>query len=134
MLDVRVASEDALEVHPLALHIDPDIEEDVDAVELVFPRRRLLLELFVVRRVSHGLQRVQVITALGEQIVPATNEPAFVLVVDEIQVVILPVLADSAHKLLEGHLALRLGDHVANDRLAGAELKVPNVSKSHRDC
>ena len=71
------------------------------------------------------------IAALSKQVVPATNESALVLVVDEIESVILPVLAHRAHELLECHLTLCLSDDIADDGLARAELKIPNIAKGH---
>ena len=45
MFDVGAATEDALEVDPAALDVDPHVKEGVDAVQLVLPRLRLLLKL-----------------------------------------------------------------------------------------
>ena len=36
--------EDALQIHPVPLHVDPHVKESVDPVELVLPRDSLLLE------------------------------------------------------------------------------------------
>lgn len=37
MLDIGAAREDAFKVDPLPLNIDPDIEQNVDTVEFLFP-------------------------------------------------------------------------------------------------
>ena len=47
MFDVGAAAKDALEVDPATLYVDPDIKQAVDAVQLVLPRLRFLLELLV---------------------------------------------------------------------------------------
>ena len=44
MLDVRAACEDALQVDPAPLHVDPHVEEGHDAVQLVFPAQGVLLK------------------------------------------------------------------------------------------
>lgn len=36
-LDISRAAENAFEIHPAPLHVDPDVEESVDTVELLFP-------------------------------------------------------------------------------------------------
>lgn len=50
VLDVRAAREDALQVDPAPLHVDPHVEEGHDAVQLVFPAQRVLLEHLAGRR------------------------------------------------------------------------------------
>ncbi|KAH6607744.1 hypothetical protein Trco_004057 [Trichoderma cornu-damae] len=131
VLDVGVPGEDALQVNPLALHVDPDVEEDVDAIQLVLPGHGVLLEFLVVGRVLHGLERVQVLAALGEEVVPATDKPALVLVVDHLEGVVLPRLADLLEELFESHLALGLGDDVLDDDLGGGEVEVPDIAEGH---
>jgi len=44
VLDVGRASEDAFQVDPATLDVNPDIKQRVDAVQLVFPGQRLLLK------------------------------------------------------------------------------------------
>ena len=44
VLDVRAACEDALQVDPAPLHVDPHVEEGHDAVQLVFPAQGVLLK------------------------------------------------------------------------------------------
>ena len=44
MFDVRAAGEDALQVDPAALHVDPDVKQSHDAVQLVLPAERILLK------------------------------------------------------------------------------------------
>ena len=66
----------------------------MDSVEAILPRRRLLLEDLVVRRELHGGERVEVLAALGEEIVPTANEAGLVLVVDEVERVVRPSLLD----------------------------------------
>ena len=51
MFDVSAATEDSLEVDPATLHIDPDIKEGIDAVQLVLPSLGLLLKLL---RIKHS--------------------------------------------------------------------------------
>jgi len=45
VLDVGWAGEDAFEVDPTTLNVNPDIKQRVDSVQFVFPRQRLLLKL-----------------------------------------------------------------------------------------
>lgn len=50
MLDVGTAREDAFQVDPAPLDVDPYIEEGHDAVQLVFPAQGVLLENLASRR------------------------------------------------------------------------------------
>ncbi len=93
MLDVGTAGEDAFKVNPLPLHINPDIEEDVDTIQLLFPGRGVLLKYCmsaqlgddvktptsVVRREFHGLQRVEVLSTFVEQLIPTTDRKQSIL-------------------------------------------------------
>ena len=67
------------EVNPSALDVDPDIEEGVDAVQLLFPRKSIFLELLEVGRELHRRDLVHVLLDLVEQIVPSADQAAFVL-------------------------------------------------------
>ena len=93
MLDVRTASENAFQVHPSALHVDPHVEQVVDLVEAVLPGHGIILKHLEVRRQLHGCHRVDVLLDLGEEVVPATDDLALVLVVDQVQLVRMPSLA-----------------------------------------
>ena len=44
VFDVGAAGEDALQVHPAALHVDPDVKQRHDAVQLVLPAQSVLLK------------------------------------------------------------------------------------------
>lgn len=46
-LDVGAAREDAVEVDPAALHVDPNVEHCLHAPELLVPRLRFLFELLL---------------------------------------------------------------------------------------
>ena len=124
-------STDALEVDPLALDVDPDVEEDVHAVELGLPRARVLLEDLVVRRELHRGERVEVLAALGEDVVPAADEARLVLVVDELERVAGPRLLDLLEELLERHLALGLNDDLLDRPLVPGEVEVPEGAEGH---
>lgn len=50
MLDVCTAREDAFQVDPAPLDVDPYVEEGHDAVQLVFPAQGVLLENLASRR------------------------------------------------------------------------------------
>ncbi len=52
--DVRAAREYTLQIDPLALDIEPDVEDGVYGIELLVPRGRLLFEDLVVWRRFHG--------------------------------------------------------------------------------
>ena len=52
-LDVSRPTEDPLQVDPASLHINPDVEESVDPVQLILPGDRLLLKHLVIRRELH---------------------------------------------------------------------------------
>ncbi len=93
-LDISTSGEDALEIDPTALDVDPDVKEGVDAVELVLPRDRFFFEDLVVGRELHRVHGVDVLLELVEQVVPATDELALVLVADQVEFVRLPELFD----------------------------------------
>lgn len=44
MLDVRAAREDALQVDPTPLDVDPNVKQSHDAVQLVLPAQSVLLK------------------------------------------------------------------------------------------
>lgn len=50
MLDVCTAREDAFQVDPAPLDVDPYVKEGHDAVQLVFPAQGVLLENLASRR------------------------------------------------------------------------------------
>ena len=37
MFDIGTAGEDAFQIHPLPLYVDPDVEENVDTIEFFLP-------------------------------------------------------------------------------------------------
>lgn len=118
MLDVGGTGKDTLEINPLALNVDPHVEKDMNTVQFFLPRcsleiplstecraphenTHLLLEHLVIRRQLHCYQRVQVLTALREDIIPPSvdiplvylyainewsknipNETAFILIIN----------------------------------------------------
>ena len=43
-LDICTATEDAIQVHPSTLHINPHIKHIVDAVQLLFPLKGILFK------------------------------------------------------------------------------------------
>ena len=129
MFDISITSEHAFKVNPLSLDINPNIEEDMNSVQLILPRRSLLFELFVVRGMPHSLQRVQVLTALGKQVIEAADKTTLVLVVDKIKRVVLPCLTNRFQEFFQCHFTLSLGDDVANHCLCGCKLQIPNISE-----
>lgn len=44
MFDVSTACEDALQVHPAPLDINPNIKESHDAIQLVFPAQSIFFK------------------------------------------------------------------------------------------
>lgn len=50
VLDVRAAREDAFQVDPAPLHINPHVEQSHDAVQLVLPAQGILFENLMGRR------------------------------------------------------------------------------------
>lgn len=54
VLDVCAALEDALQVHPSPLHVNPHIKQDVDAIELVLPGEGLLLKHLSSKQQDHS--------------------------------------------------------------------------------
>lgn len=84
----------ALEVDPLTLYIDPDVEKQVHAVQAVLPSARLFFEDFVVWRMLHGHEGVDVLAASGEEVVPPADEPSLVLVINKLERVARPGLLD----------------------------------------
>ncbi|KAI6748664.1 hypothetical protein HG530_015437 [Fusarium avenaceum] len=112
MLDISITSEDTLEVNPLTLNINPNIEKHMDAVKFVLPRHCFFFKLFVV--------------------IPTANETDFVLIADHLQSIVLPRLADLLQELLQSHLALSLSDDVLHDDFSGDQVEIPNITKGHR--
>ena len=102
----------------------------MNSVQLILPRRSLLFELFVVRGMPHSLQRIQVLTALGKQVIKTTDKTTLVLVVDKVKRVVLPCFTNRFQKFLQCHFTLSLGDDVANHSLCGCKLQIPNIPKS----
>ena len=100
MLDVSRSSEDALQIDPAPLHINPDVKQSIDAVQLVFPSKRLFLKLLVVRRELHGSHAVNVLLDLVKKVIPSSDQAALVLVVDQIQLIGLPHFADLWSRVL----------------------------------
>ncbi len=45
MFDVSTPGEDSLQIDPTSLHIDPDIKQGIDPVQLVLPGHRIILKL-----------------------------------------------------------------------------------------
>ncbi len=84
VLDVSTSSEDALEVDPLSLDVDPHIKERMHTVQLVLPAGRLLLKHAIVRRTLHGSELVDVLLDLVEQVVPPLDQLCLVLVVHKL--------------------------------------------------
>ena len=90
VLDVGTASEDSLQIHPATLYIDPHIKQGIDPVQPVLPSQCFVLKHLVVWRQLHGRDRVDVLLDLCEQVVPASDDAALVLVVYQVQFVCLP--------------------------------------------
>lgn len=49
VLDIRTACEDAFQVDPPSLHIDPHVKESHDPIQLVFPAQGIFFENLVER-------------------------------------------------------------------------------------
>ena len=128
MLDVRIARKDTFQIDPLALDIDPDIEQYMDAVEFVFPRSSLLLELLEVRRMPHLLKAIEVFTALSEQLVPTLDKFALVFVMDHLQFVLVPLRLDFLDENLQHVFLNCLTDDVPDDLLTRSKLEIPHVA------
>ncbi|KAH9392991.1 hypothetical protein TYRP_006090 [Tyrophagus putrescentiae] len=128
-LNVRAAAEDALQVDPPGLHVDPHVEDGVDAIQLLLPAEGVLLKFAVVGRELHRRDRVDVLLHLREEVVPAANDAALRLVVDQVQLVRLPELAHLLEELLQGHLALRHLDDVLDDQLVALQVNVPDLAE-----
>ena len=126
ILDIGRARENAVQVHPPPLHVNPDVKDGIHAVELVLPAERLLLELLVVGRELHGRHAVHVLAQLAEQLVPAADQLALALVADGVERVAAPVLAHLLEELLERLLALRHRQRVLDDELVGEQVDVPD--------
>jgi len=78
----------------LTLNIDPYVEQDMNSIETIFPGRSLFFKHLVVWRELHSRERVEVLAALREEIVPTSNQPSLVLIIDEVESVVRPSLLD----------------------------------------
>ena len=94
MLDIRTAGEDPLQVHPPTLDVYPHVKQRVYPVQPVLPGEGVVLKHLEVGRELHGRHGVDVLLDLCEEVVPASYDAAFVLVVDQVQLVGLPGLSD----------------------------------------
>ena len=65
--------------HPPPLYINPHIKQGVDPVQSVFPGHGV-----EVGRELHGGDGVDVLLDLVEEVIPATDQPTLVLVVDQV--------------------------------------------------
>lgn len=118
----------------------------MNSIKTVFPGRSLFFEHLVVWRKLHSRERVEVLAAFREEIVPTSNETSLVLIVDEVESVIRPSLLDlfehaSApdskreieskvwtnlfQEFLESHFSLSLHNHVLDERLVSLEIEIP---------
>ena len=79
---------------------------------------------------SHCGHLVDVLLDLVEEVVPASDELALVLVVDHVELVGLPCLLDLLQELLKGHLSLGHQDDVTDEGLVLEEVDVPNLAQA----
>ena len=130
--DVRTAHEDALQVHPAPLHVDPHVEQHAHARQLVAPALRLLREHAVVRRLLHALQRRDVLVQLLKQLLPPANQLAPLPVRHQLQRVPAPELAHLSQVLLQRLLALRRRQHLRDLLLLLVERRCPEVAHAQK--
>mmetsp|Transcript_10644 Transcript_10644/g.10731 ORF Transcript_10644/g.10731 Transcript_10644/m.10731 type:complete len:340 (-) Transcript_10644:4108-5127(-) len=128
-LDVSGAKEDAFQVHVAPLHIDPVVEDDADLLQTLIPRDDLLLEHFVVGRHLHGLDVVDVLVDLLEQLVPPSDQPTLRLVLYQLQLVVRPYVLDVPQELLQDQLATRLTEDVPDNFVILDQVCLPQVAQ-----
>ncbi len=76
MFDVCASGEDAFQVNPSALHVDPDVKQSHDAVEFVLPAQSVLLEHLRRTETSHGGTFLSSIRLLSFASVPCSRARA----------------------------------------------------------
>ena len=72
----------AVQVHPLPLHISPQVKHRLDPSESVLPHTGLFFKHAVVRACRHSAQATCMLVCLEKQCIPATQQHALVAVVD----------------------------------------------------
>lgn len=92
--DIRRAKKDALQVHPSALHINPNIKRELELLQFVIPLGDFGLEGLVVRRYFHRSQVVEIFLKLGEEFVPSSNQFALGLILNQFEFEYVPIFLD----------------------------------------
>lgn len=90
-LYVTRTEEDALQVHPTALNINPCVEGELHLLELLIPLPYIRLEGLVVRGHLHGGEVLEILIQLSEEVVPASDQLAFALVLCQFQFEYFPI-------------------------------------------
>lgn len=129
ILNIGGAQENALEVDPPPLHIDPDIQDDADLLQLVVPLHDLFLECLVVLGQLHAGQIVEVFVQLLEHVVPALYQVALALVSHELQLLGQPSLLHILEHLLQHIFASGNGHDFPKDRLVPIQISFPQLAK-----
>ena len=93
MFDVSTSGENPLQVDPPPLDINPNIKKSIDPVQPVLPGHGVVLKHLEVGRQLHGGHRVDVLFDFVEKVVPAADQTALVLVVDQVKFIGHPGLA-----------------------------------------
>lgn len=57
MFDISTASEDAFQIDPATLNINPDIKESHDAIQLVLPAQGIFLKHLRKRKIKRAFYR-----------------------------------------------------------------------------
>jgi len=73
---------------------------------------------------------VDVLLQLVEQVVPSTDDPTLVLVVDQVQLVGVPRLLHLLEELFQGHLSLSHQDDILHCTLMPLQVDIPHLTKS----
>ena len=85
MFDVSTACENALQIDPSPLNVDPHIKESIDPVQSIFPGHGVVFKHLEVGRELHCGHGIDVLLDLVEEIIPAADETTLVLVVDQVK-------------------------------------------------
>jgi len=126
-LDICTSKEYSFEVDVSSLDIDPSVKGNSDFLKLVVPRHNLFLEHFVVGRHFHRGYIVDVLINLGEEVIPAFDQPTFVLISDELKLVFGPTVLDASDELLEDQLAPRLIQDSCHDLVVLDKISLPEI-------
>ena len=130
------ADKDALEIHPLALHDDPDLDDLADERERLLPRLHGVEEGSDEARGGHALQAHRVVVQRLHDVVDAAEHEAAILcaldILAHLELELLPRLDDLLDALLDLQLLAGRRDDVLYDLVEAMQLHVEQIGERER--